>query len=465
MKIFPTLLLAAGIAGAGFAAGYWAGRRPGATPATTAVRPKNPSGAFRAILIAGSSAENVDWQTLLKSTNKVDPNLLDAWARSLGQSDILATLQALRLEPANRRRDDLMGALYNAWAEQDPKGFLAARGDVPVPRLREEGVDAALKSWAAQDPKSALDWIKNNPGVASAAAEQERFAAAIAGFAANDPLAAVGLVSSLSDANARDAGLKKAAIKSLADALSDQGQFMQAASFFSHLPAGQTREDAYAQLAQRWSESAPLDAAAWVEGINGDPQLKAAMGIKVAETWAELDPVAAATWAAKTDLATPGVNSADNSSTNGQLLATAIRSWSDYDLNSVGEFLNQLPNSPAKDPSVAIFALRASQENPQDVFTWVNTISDDQLRMRVTAAVALQWMQQDPDGYKQFLGNTTLLTDDQKKMLMDMPPEALGGLTQFNNLVGGGDSAQKILESTIIKESDGTNRNAPPPGN
>ncbi len=136
-----------------------------------------------------------------------------------------------------------------------------------------------------------------------------------------------------------------------------------------------------------------------------------------------------------------------------------MRTWTDYDLDSAGQFLNQLPNTPAKDPAVAIFALRASLENPSDVFAWVNTISDESLRMRITGAVALQWMKQDPDGYKQFLGNTTQLSDQQRQMLMNIPPEALGSLAQFNDLLGGGDSAQKILEQSLIKESDGVNHN------
>ncbi len=465
MKTFPSLLLAAALGGLGFAAGYGYGHRPGApTVATSTGKPKNIRGAYRAILIDGASDAKVDWPTLLKTSNKVDPNLLDAWARNLTPAEIAATLEDLRLEPANQRRDDLMGALYKSWAEQDPKSFLNVTGDIPIPRLREGGITAALKSWAAEDPAGALQWIKDHPGTASAAAERERYAAAIAGYAMNDPLAAVAAVGLLSDTNPRERDLKSTATKALADALAEQGRFVQAASFFSHLPEGTTRDDAYAQLAKRWSETAPLDAANWVEGLQNQPQLKAAMGVEVAKTWAELDPAAAASWAAKIDL-TPATPNSAASTTNGQLLATAVRSWTDYDLDSVGEFLNQLPNSAAKDPSVAIFALRASQENPEDVFPWVNSISDDSLRLRLTAVVALQWMQQDQPGFKKFLGDNTILSEQQKDMLINMPPQALASLAQFNSLLGGGDSAQKVLETAIIKERTESSQNVTTPGN
>lgn len=466
MKTFPTLLLAAALGCTGFASGYWAGHRlpaSGSAPATKS--PKNVRGVFRAILIAGSADEKVDWHTLLKSTNAVDPNLLKAWARNLSVADITATLQDLRMEPPNQRRDDLMGALYDAWAEQEPKSFLATASEISIPRLRENGINSALKTWAQDDPTSALQWVKDHPGTASAAAERERYAAAIAGYAENDPLAAVAAVGALSDTNPRERDLKSAATKALADALAEQGRFIQAASFFGHLPEGSTRDEAYAQLAKRWSESAPLDAASWVESLRDEPQLKSAMGVEIAKTWAGFDPAAAASWAAKIELTPPSVDSPTANATDGQLLATAVRAWTDYDLDSVGEFLNQLPNSAAKDPSVAIFALRASQESPEEVFPWVNTISDEPLRLRITAAVALQWMQQDQAGFKKFLADNTVLSESQKEMLVNMPPEALASMSQFNSLLGGGDSAQKLLESSIIKDRDGVNRNVQPPQN
>jgi hypothetical protein len=459
LKIF--LLIGIGLVGT--LGGYWLGHRSATGQNSDAGRPTSAA-SLRAVLVSGPTGRAVDWRTLLTSTGKIEPDLLAAWARSLSMNEITNDLGALKAQPANLRRNDLMGALYNAWAGQDPKGFLTGSNDIPVPRLREGGIDEALKTLGAQDPKAALQWIKDNPGTASTAATDQRYAAAIAGYAATDPAGALESVNSLNSENVRDRLMKSAATKALADALADQGGFAQASTFFSQLPAGQTRDDAFGQLAKRWTEIAPQDAAAWVEGLTADPSLKSSIGSQVAQAWAENDPAAAATWAVKMD-GQFGPSGTGNESTSGQLLATAIRSWTTYDLDPAGNFLNLLPASPTKDPAVAIFALRSSQEDPAGAFQWVNSITDDQMRLGMTVGVALEWMQQDPAGYNQFLTSSTTLNDRQKAMLAGIPADTLQSLTQFNTVLGGGDAVQSMIENAILsgKGVVGERADAPPP--
>ncbi len=458
------IVFVAGIAGLGVVTGYWLGQRSAVTASAGVGARPTPASSLRAILVSGPSDRAVDWRALLTSTGTLNSDLLDAWARSLSPAQIADALKSLKGEPANSRRNDLLGALYNAWADRDPKGFLTGAGDIAVPRLRESGVDEALKSWAAQDPKAALQWFKDNPGTASTAATDQRYAAAIAGYAVADPAGALATVNALNDDNVHDRMMKSAATKALADALADQGGFAQASAFFSQLPAGSTRDDAFTQLATRWTQIAPQDAATWVEGLSGDPQLKSTIGAQVAQAWAENDPAAAATWAAKMDgqAEPPGP---DNPTPPGQLLATAIRSWTTYDLDNVGSFLNLLPTSPAKDPAVAIYALRASQEDPASAFQWVNSISDEQMRLGMTVGVGLEWMQQDPAGYNQFLSTTPVLSDSQKAALAGIPPGTLQSLTQFNTALGGGDAVQTMMENAIIngKGLVGQRADAPAP--
>jgi hypothetical protein len=404
---------------------------------------------LRAILLAGATGKSVDWQTLLKSSDPLDPSLLAAWARSLNPAVAVQIINALKAQPPNLRRNDLLGALYNASAEHDPKSFLADTNGITVPKLREAGIDTALQTWAAQDPKSALQWIKDNPGTASAAATDQRFAAAIAGFASTDPAGALATVSALSDTDPHDRAMKSAATKALADALSAQGDFSQAATFFNDLPQGQTRTDAYSELAQRWADISPTDAATWVEGITNDPALKAAMGAEVAQNWAMTDPASAATWAAKIDAQSTNAGNPENSP-EGTLLATTIRAWTTYDLDSAGQFLNLLPTSPTKDPAVAIFALRAAQEDPQGAFQWVSTISDPQMRNGLTQGLSLLWMQQDQAGFNQFLNSSPLLNDEQKEAISNIPPQAAQSISQLNTVMGGGDAVQTLLENSIL---------------
>ncbi|HTB63090.1 MAG TPA: hypothetical protein VK737_05835 [Opitutales bacterium] len=445
---FAKFIFIAAIAVLGALSGYWLGHHSADGNAGAKSVPLTAT-SLRAIIINNASGKTVDWRALLDSTGKIDPDLLAAWARGLSANEIGDILKTLKTMPANLRRNDLMGALYNALAQSDPKGFLTDSKDIPVPRLRESGIDVALQTWAAKDPKAALQWIKDNPGAASTAAINARFAAAIAGFATTDPVGALDAVSQLNDDNVHDRLMKNAATKALADALADQGGFSQAAAFFSQLAAGQTRDEAYGELAQRWTEISPQDAATWADSLNGDPQLKSTIGAQIASVWANNDPSAAATWAAAFD-AKMNPELSGNGAPQGQMLATAIRAWTNYDLNPAGEFLNLLPASPAKDPAVAIFALRSSQEDPASAFQWVNSISDEQMREGMTVGVALEWMEQEPTGYNQFLSSTTSLTEQQKLMLSGIPPETLQSLTQFNTVLGGGDAVQTMMENAIL---------------
>jgi len=450
MRKFPIKFLAILIACAASAAGgFWYGQNGGAKSTTKSTAAKAPAAINVVHTLLGDS-QSIDaktWQDLLKSKDKMNADALAAWAKNLTPEEMATALKGLKDQPANLRRNDLLGALYNTWADRDPQGFLSGMGDINVPRLREGGVDAALKAMAAKDPKAALQWIKDNPGTASASANQQRFAAAIAGYAATDPAGALVAINALSDTNPQDRQMKSAATQALADTLTGQGQYSQAADLFNQLPAGQTRTDAYSQLAQKWAESSPQDAATWLTTLNGDPALKASASLQVAKTWAANDPAAAATWAAQTDLQNTDPN---NPAANGQLLATAIQSWASYDLDGPGQFLNQQPASPAKDSSVAIFAMRSSSEDPQGAMQWAGTITDDQTRTGATIGVALQWMQQDQAGFNAYISTSTALTDQQKQMLSSIPPQMVQRIGQFNNVMGGGNAVQTIMENMLI---------------
>jgi hypothetical protein len=449
MKSSPIKLITVLIAcGASAAGGYWYGQNYGANAAkNSAAKPPAANGINRTIVISSQSMGSKSWQDLLKSKGKLDAGNLAEWAKNLSPEEMLAALKGLKDQPANLQRNDLMGALYNAWAQRDPQGFLTGLGDITVPRLRESGVDAALKAMAASDPKAALQWIKDNPGTASTSAAQQRFAAAIAGYASTDPAGALAAINALGTATPQDRQMASAATQALATALTDQGQFSQASDLFNQLPAGQTRTDAYTQLAQQWAESSPQDAAAWVGTLTGDPALKASASVQVAKAWAANDPAAAATWAAQQDQQNADPN---NPAANGQLLASAIQSWAGYDLDGPGQFLNQLPASPTKDSSVAIFAMRSTSEDPQSAMQWVSTITDPQMQNGATIGVALQWMQQDQAGFNTYLSTSTTLSDQQKQMLSNIPPQMVQRMGQFNNMMGGGNAVQTIMENMLI---------------
>ncbi len=422
LKKIVYLLLYAAVVGVAF----WAGKssNPATLPSTpvTVAKSHTPSkftdtGATLSLGALSASAEGITLADLLNAKGKPSADLLAAWAKGLSPEQIADALKSLQTMAAGTQRDAILGAVINAWATNDPQGFLAANSSVTIPRLREGGMDSALKTWATTDPKAALDWLSSNPGSGSPGALRQRYAAAISGFASADPQGALATVANLTTNSPADIMLRNNALQSLTNAIADSGNFSEALTMFSQLPAGQMQTTAYNNLVQRWAQSNPEDASLWISNLT-DPAQRAQLGNRVAQTWAASDPVAAATWAAQLDQQANANPNGNNP--NSELLASAMRSWVAYDMDAPAQFLNQLPAGADKDGAVAIFATRAAQEDPSSAMQWIGTIADPDVRSRAATLVAVQMLEQDPDAGSQFIANTTLMTDQQKQMLQNM---------------------------------------------
>jgi len=429
MKKLP-LLKTAGyflLCGAVAASSYWYGRTRALASVIT-----GPSGRSRPAAMAGykgtltnarlTAASQTGLEDFLKMTGKPDAAELALWARGLSPEECAAALASLQTKPAGNPRDAILAALVASWAGHDPAGYLSSMDGITSPRMREQGVAAALKALAAQNPPAALQWLKDNPG--SVATQQTRYSATIEGYASTDPKGAFGLVSGLGDATPADARVKSQAMQALVNGLANQGKFSDALAMFGQLPDGNLKNQATNSLVNQWVQNAPADAATYIAALT-DPQAKNNLSSQLLNSWAGTDPVGAAAWAAQMDLAaanTPPDPNNPNPNANNNLLASTINAWAAQDVDAAGKYLNGLPASADKDGAVAVFALTAGQQDPQGAMSWASTVTDEQMRQRLTMATALEWESVDPTGAAQFLSTTNLLTDDQKQQLADVPP-------------------------------------------
>jgi hypothetical protein len=465
----PTLLvlvIAVGVASG--AAGYYAGQNNfAATTQSAGTGRPNSGDATGANSARNDEAAKADMlASLLKGPGLPDAEALAHWAKSLSAKDCADAVKQLQGMPGGKLRDAILGAVIDSWAKTDPKGLLAVADNLTVPRLRETGVDAALKSWAMTDPKTALQWIKDNPGTGSASATQARYDAIIAGFAATDPKGAFDIVSALPDDTDHDRQIKSDALNALTDSLAEQGRFTDALQIFDPLPAGQTRDDAMDNLAKQWGANAPMDAAAWAANIT-DPAERIRLGSQVAGAWAASDPLAAANWAVQIDAQTDAPKDPHNPAAGpGMLLANAILAWSQDDLDGPGNFLNQLPNSPDKDRAVAVFAMHASQEDPESAVKWIGTITDKGTQNMVTMSVATQMYEQDPAMFNNFIQTSDLVSDSQRQSMQQMIPMMAGASKMMQSSSGGGDMMSGMMESMLTgKVNPATMRGMMPPRN
>ena len=466
----PTLLalvIAVGVMSG--AAGFYAGQNHFGTAAAQAggsasTKMGDSAGANSA---ANAEAMKADMlASLLKGPGLPDAEALAHWAKSLSAKDCADAVKQLQGMPGGKLRDAILGAVIDSWAKTDPKGLLAVADNLTVPRLRETGVDAALKSWAMTDPKTALQWIKDNPGTGSASATQARYDAIIAGFAAADPKGAFDIVNALPDGTDHDRQLKADALNAITNSLAEQGRFTDALQIFDTLPAGQTRDDAMDNLAKQWGANSPTDAAAWAANIT-DPAERIRLGSQVAGAWAASDPLAAANWAVQLDAQTDVPKDPKNPTAGpGMLLANAILAWSQDDLDGPGNFLNQLPNSPNKDRAVAVFAMHASQEDPESAVKWIGTITDKNTQNMVTMSVATQMYEQDPAMFNNFVQTSDLVSDSERQSMQQMIPMMAGASKLMQSTAGGGDMMSSMMESLLTgKVNQATMRGMMPPRN
>jgi len=421
---------------------FWAGNKIALERAAANAKSLKASLATHAIPVIPGSLNNepASLDSLLKSPGRPDKNAVALWASKLSPKDCAEALKALQALPAGIQRDTLLTAVVGAWSRSDPKGFLAVASTITSPASREVGILAALNTWATTDPQAALDWLKNNPGSASNAALQERYAEVIAGYAASDPQGAFNAVNALPANTRQDAQLKNQAMQGLITGMANAGRFADAITLFNQIPDATTRNNAYTALLGQWASASPTDAATWVATLT-DPQQRIAYNAQIATAWAQSDPAAAAAWAVQIDAVNMDPNNPNAiQQTNGfgrrgqnttNLLADAIRTWSAYDLDGPATYLNALPASPDKDQAVYTFVQNASSQDPAGAMSWVDTITNPQLRTQAERQVAMQWAGSDPAALSAYITSDTNLSPADQQMLTNI---AQGG----NGNPGGG---------------------------
>ncbi len=455
------ILLVAACAASGFA-GYYFGRQNSANTAATAAAGKHTGASGgKSSIVLSDTTDGVTLASLLKGPGLPDADLLSLWAKTLSPKDCADMMKQLQAGKGGLLRDTVLEAVLKSWAKSDPQGLLGSAAQLKSPHLRESGMDVALKTWAAKDPAAALQWLKDNPGTASTAATQARFNAAIAGIASTDPKSAFAAITALGEGNERDKQNKSEALHALTDALAQSGHIADAQQLIATLPAGASRDDAFDHLAESFAAASPEDATAWAANIT-DPAERQRIEGHVVDAWAASDPLAAASWAAQIDqqsVAAADPNApADPLNGPGMLLANAILSWAQDDLDGPGQFLNQLPDSPNKDRAVAIFAMHVGQEDPESAAKWLGTVSDPKIRDGVTMVVALQMYQQDPATFTNFMSNNSQMSDTQKQSLTQMVPMLGASMAVLKGMSGkGGDPMSNIMEGVLTGKSSPLN--------
>jgi hypothetical protein len=292
--------------------------------------------------------------------------------------------------------DDELLQLARTVVMRSPQTALAWAQALTDPELRDRVLFAVLRAWGEQDPRAAVNWALNQD-------ESRRVAnleVVLQGAAAQPEVA----VEIGRDFLAHDASDENGFSLVLLSALLRTGNF-QAALTFANESAPNSRALWLSAVFRHWGENSPEDAAKALNTLEQKESHDAAFQALVTG-WAVRNPSGLADYAIKLP---PGEERT-------RALGKALDNWSMQDPASAGEWLNDLPASPELDQAIAGLIARTDRVNrsPEVAMSWVESISDLNLRRDTLIHVMQEWAQAEPAAAWKYFKEITWLNDAQR---------------------------------------------------
>ena len=288
-----------------------------------------------------------------------------------------------------------------AWGKVDGESAMDARYDNQQwgPSLAAR----ALEGWSAQDPDDAMVWVEDEQRSMSKSLRN----ALLTGLAASAPEKAAAYLVTLEETTDPSSYVKPVVVAQM-----KQG-FSKAESWVENLPSDGLKGSGWEHLAKHLADEDLEQALAWGQTRAADPVSAKAMAA-IAErvindgfATPEGDHKAAIDW-----LETLPEGVAKNAA-----YAKAVRTWARRKPNNAGEFLGQLPNSPAKDQAIRAFSLEIRSKDPEVAVLWANTIGDAESRQHTIVTAARHWHRVDPQRTMEWLQQADLPADVMKSIV------------------------------------------------
>ena len=209
--------------------------------------------------------------------------------------------------------------LLGRWAERDARAAATWATEFPEGPIRDNLLEQVAIAWVNADSSEAVVWLLSLPGGES---RQTAMTAAAHEAVRVDPITALSLASELTAGPDRDAILEHAvsqwahqdfaAASDWVEMISDtdlRQQLLAAVAIAAStedapgaarlianaIPPGETQTRAAVSITQRWAQSSPTDAAAWISQFPEIPARDAAVENLVA-LWTQADSQATANW-------------------------------------------------------------------------------------------------------------------------------------------------------------------------
>jgi len=404
--------------------------RSGQTPESVSTAPIAQARSIQSTIDEGGMGESSAIANDALANAEVSRSAPDAFALLLGgetsrETWMKATLEALSYDshqletalaqlqslPSTRDRNQMMQELLKQWGQIDPVRALAFADDIESLQERNRAIGEVLEGWAAKDPVSALKWLEDESPNLAARLYGDHMDNIMEGFAAANPVAALQYAQTLAENSMAERRVKRRAMREVVDAMVEQNRIAEAIDMTLAMKESSNRNETLEEIVDQWAAVDPLAAKAFVESMTDDPAF-GDLQRELLGQWAQIDPPAAAEWISELDPADPNLP---------RLATSLVERWTRYDINAAADWLNTVPASPEMDRAVAIFSMRAAQDDPEVALTsWVPSISDPQLQERLTRGIAPLLKEQDPEAFEAFLAHSDY-TDEQKEGLRNAP--------------------------------------------
>jgi hypothetical protein len=288
------------------------------------------------------------------------------------------------------------------WARQDPAAAANYIGELSVSERTLQSAERVAQRWGASDPRGAIDWAL---GQEDPALRERALRGAVAAWAEQDLSSAADFAASLEE----DSELRSA-VRAVAQrwAELDPGE---ALGWLGGLPEG-ARGDAGREILNHLAHEDPRAAAEYYAGmvsagadgwVMSEPGLLVDAAADIAGRWSELDPGQAAQWAVELP----------EGDAQSRAVGSVADRWVWADPAAASEWIASLPPGEMRDVAAERLVNQIAATNPEAAFEWALSVEAEGRRMHLARRVLDRWTVSDP-GAAQSALDASNLTPEQR---------------------------------------------------
>jgi hypothetical protein len=323
---------------------------------------------------------------------------LEAALAKVGDGDLglaLAVLTDPEFEVSGR---ELRQRLLERWGTQDPQAAAAWIGRMSPGEARDEAFGDVARGWATRDVEAARTWALglSEPSARDGALIQVGYE-----LARTRPVEAMEMAIAMQPTGRRDELLNFSATQWAAQAPAD------AVDWASQVADEALRTRLLKDIFTEWGDGDPMAAAtAAVKSMpEGREQNDTVVGI--VQRWAQTDPTIAGAWVA----AFP----------EGELRETAGRElitiWADQAVEQAGQWLNALPAGDFRDTAVSAYVAKILPMVPETASEWAMEIKDPVRRAEELERVGSGWLESDAAAARAWIAQSALSAEAKARLL------------------------------------------------